>query len=590
MGLPDEFVVELKFRNPIADVIGSYVPVKKMGRNLKCKCPFHNETDASFVIYNATQSFYCFGCQSAGDVITFVRNIEHLDYMSAIQLLADRANMTVPKQSGKDSTEDSNRKKVVEINRVTARYFYKKLFSQEGRSALEYLKERKIRPDTINHFGLGYSPDSWNSLSDYLQEKGFSQQEILMSGVCAKGRGGKIFDGFRGRLMFPIINIRGEVIGFGARLLSGEGPKYLNSSDTPAFKKSRNLFAMNFAKATKNKQFILAEGYMDVIALHQAGFTNAVATLGTALTSEQAYLISNYGDQVTIAYDSDESGQKAVKRAISVFDKTPVRVRVLQMDGAKDPDEYIKKNSPEKFQMLIDRSKASTEYLLSTIRSKFDITRSEEQVLYLREVVSCLRDLSDRGEQDIYAGKIAEELSISKETITHQLSAKGGASHNRNWSRYDMVITSVKPQDKKTDTTKKIDNKLVKAEQTIILTLYKNADYLEFICDNISSDDFTSSQNKKIFEALVEKIRESTHTNISSYTDRLEKEEISAFVYIINNIKTVGMTKDIVLEHIGVIKQEKNKKSAEQISKMEKDELSKYIQSLSSKKRGEVIK
>lgn len=584
MALSDEFVSELKSRNPIADVIGSYVPIKKMGRNLKCKCPFHNETDASFVIYNDTQSFYCFGCQAAGDVITFVRNIEHLDYLSAIQLLADRANMVVPEQNSKAAKLDMDRKKVIEINKVTARFFFKQLFSDQGKSALEYLKNRKIHPNTVKKFGLGYSPNTWDSLTKYLIEKNYTKEELVMAAVCVKGKNSSIFDQFRGRLMFPIINIRGEVVGFGARALSDDGPKYLNSSDTPAFKKSRNLFSMNFAKAAKTKEFILAEGYMDVIALHQAGFNNAVATLGTALTNEQAYLISNYGDQVVISYDSDESGKKAAKRAVLLFDKTPVRVRVLQMEGAKDPDEYLKKYPPEKFQLLLDNSRASTDYLIDSIRNKYNISIAEEQVLYLREVIKCLGELSDKGEQDIYAGKIAEELSVSKDTILHQLGLpyKDGHAH--------IIQNKMNPDKKNKDTGKTVNNKISKAEQTIILMLYKNVEYLSLVHNNISSEDFVSDTNKKIFSVLVDKIENGTYADISSYNDFLEDVEISKFVYIINNVKVMTMTKDILLEHIGVLKQEKNKKSAAQIRVMEKDELSKYIQSLSSKKRGEVIK
>ena len=586
MALSDEFVAELKSRNPIADVIGSYVPVKKMGRNLKCKCPFHNESDASFVIYNDTQSFYCFGCQAAGDVITFVRKIENLDYISAIQILADRAGIKVPQQNKRDLQAQSDRKKIVLINKIAARFFYDQLSTNEGKAALEYLKKRKINPHTINRFGLGYSPDSWDKLTNYLLGKKFTKDELVKAAVCVKGKNGKVFDQFRGRLMFPIINIRGEVVGFGARLMSGEGPKYLNSADTPAFKKSRNLFAMNFAKSTKDRKFILAEGYMDVIALHQAGFTNAVATLGTALTNEQAYLISNYGDQVTVAYDSDESGQKAIKRAILIFDKTPLQVKVLQMDGAKDPDEYIKKNSAEKFQFLIDKSKASTQYLIDSIKKKYDTTKPEQQVLYLREIVKSLSSLSDIGEQDIYAGKIAEELDVNKDTILYQIGReKKGIGQNNT-----AFIPKIDAKTKKIPGKIKTNNKILKAEQTIILALYKNADYLDFISQKISPDDFVSETNRKIFDALLEKIKLGRHTDLSSYSDKLNDEDISKFVYIINDGNIIDLQKETVNVHIDVLKEEKNKKSAAEIRKMEKDELSKYIQSLSSKKRGEVIK
>ena len=308
--LSESFISELKARNDIEEVISSYVNVKRRGRNLVGLCPFHSEKTPSFTVYPDSQSFYCFGCGAGGDVVTFVKKIENLDYIEAVKSLAQRAGLAMP-EDGYDDSYAKLKTRVLEINRETARFYHQCLISPVGKKALEYLRGRGLSDNTIRRFGLGFAPESWDAVIKHLRGKGFTFDEMAAAAVAVKSARGSYYDQFRGRVIFPIIDIRGNVIAFGGRLMDGQGPKYLNSPDTPVFKKSRNLFALNYAKSSKESALILAEGYMDVVALHQAGFTNAVATLGTALTAEQARMISQYAAEVVIAYDSDGAGQKA---------------------------------------------------------------------------------------------------------------------------------------------------------------------------------------------------------------------------------------------------------------------------------------
>ncbi|WP_411655389.1 DNA primase [Anaeromassilibacillus sp. SJQ-1] len=334
MPLPEAFLQELKMRSDISDVVSSYVGLRRSGRNLVGLCPFHNEKTPSFNVYPENGSFYCFGCGVGGDVITFIRRIENLDYMEAVRFLAQRAGLQVPENRVDDGMAKL-RARVLEINRETARFYHAMLMSEQGRPGLAYLQDRGLTQATIRHFGLGYSPPSRYALVDYLAQKGYQPSEMIQANVAFKGRSGRAVDRFSGRVMYPIIDLRGNVIAFGGRVLTDAKPKYLNTSDTLVFRKSDALFALNFAKNQGSQQLILAEGYMDVIALHQAGFSNAVATLGTALTTDQARLMSRYAKEVVICYDADEAGQKATARAIPMLRDAGLLVKVLNIVGGK---------------------------------------------------------------------------------------------------------------------------------------------------------------------------------------------------------------------------------------------------------------
>ncbi len=355
MAFPDQFILELKQNNPIDTVMSSYVSLNRRGRNCVCLCPFHSEKSPSCTVYMDNGSFYCFGCGTGGDVITFVMKIENLSYVEAIKFLADRAGMTMPDEA-KNNEASQIKSRVLEINRTAARFFHNTLAkSPDGEKGRRYFAERQLSPATITKYGLGYAPDDWHKLSNHLKSQGYTEDELVTANLCARGKNDGIYDLFRDRAIFPIIDLRGNVIAFGGRIIDGSGPKYLNSSDTPVFKKSRNLFSLNFAKKSEEKRLILAEGYMDVIAINQAGFENVVATLGTALTQEQARLMSQYAEEIIIAYDSDGAGQNATHKAINLLSEVGVRTKIIRMEGAKDPDEYIKKFGAARFRHLLDK-------------------------------------------------------------------------------------------------------------------------------------------------------------------------------------------------------------------------------------------
>ena len=386
MPLPDSFLQELKARSDLSEIASNYVVLKRSGKNLVGLCPFHSEKTPSFNIYPDNGSFYCFGCGVGGDVITFVRRIENLDYMEAIRFLAQRAGLTVPENQADDGMAKL-RARILALNRETARYYYEVLCSEKGTSGRNYFAKRQLKPETIRHFGLGFSPLGRYSLVDYLERKGFTQQEMVLANVAFKSRSGRAYDRFYGRVMFPIIDLRGNVVAFGGRTLGDDKPKYLNTSETPVFSKGDMLFALNFAKNSRQEQLILCEGYMDVISMHQAGFTNAVATLGTALTPSQARLMSHYAKEIIVSYDADEAGQKAASRAIPILRSAGLLVRVLTISGGKDPDEYIKANGPARFQQMLDSCGNDVEYRLQKAKVGCNLKTAEGRVTYLRGAV-----------------------------------------------------------------------------------------------------------------------------------------------------------------------------------------------------------
>ena len=352
MALSDSFLQELKMKTDIEDVISTYVTLKRRGATLVGLCPFHNEKTPSFTVYPATQSFYCFGCGAGGDAITFLKKIENLDYLDAVKTLAQRAGLQMP-QEGFDDSLSKRRRRILEMNREAARFYHSVLLSPEGKVGYDYYIGRALSAATINHFGLGFAPNQWDALLKHMRAKGYQPAELVDAGLARKGQKG-YYDNFRNRVMTPIIDVRGNVIAFGGRVLDDSKPKYINTGDTLVYKKTNELFALNFAKDSKEDALILCEGYMDVIAMHQAGFTNAVAGCGTALTTEQVRLISRYAKEVILTYDADEAGQKALQKAMTLFDQTDVKVRIPALVGGKDPDEIIRTYGRDKFKGMLE--------------------------------------------------------------------------------------------------------------------------------------------------------------------------------------------------------------------------------------------
>ena len=425
--IPQEYIQEVVLRNDIEEVVGQYVKLRRTGRTMTGLCPFHNEKTPSFVVYPDTQSFYCFGCGAAGDVIGFVRKYNNLGYVESVKQLASRAGMPLPEESDHEATA---RQRLLEINRCAARYFYENLNAQteEATLARRYWKEKRGLSDAaIRRFGLGYAPDEGFGLVNYLKRRGFRDDELEHSGLIRRSERGNLYTIFRHRVMVPIIDVRGAIIAFGGRVLDDSKPKYINSPETMVYHKSRTLFALNIAKKSKAKRYILCEGYMDVISMHEAGFDTAVCACGTALTAEQAKLLSEYAEEVILSYDSDEAGQKATERSLGILASTPLKVSVLSYQGAKDPDEFIKKYGRERFEMLLNGTANPTEFQLKKAKAKYDLRSDDGRLSYIREAIGIL---TERGvsptARDVYAGRIAEETGVSKQAIVSQI---GGAMH-----------------------------------------------------------------------------------------------------------------------------------------------------------------
>lgn len=425
--IPQEYIQEVVRRNDIEEVVGQYVKLRRTGRTMTGLCPFHNEKTPSFVVYPDTQSFYCFGCGAAGDVIGFVRKYNNLGYVESVKQLASRAGMPLPEESDHEATA---RQRLLEINRCAARYFYENMNAQteEATLARRYWKEKRGLSDAaIRRFGLGYAPDEGFGLVNYLKRRGFRDDELEHSGLIRRSERGNLYTIFRHRVMVPIIDVRGAIIAFGGRVLDDSKPKYINSPETMVYHKSRTLFALNIAKKSKAKRYILCEGYMDVISMHEAGFDTAVCACGTALTAEQAKLLSEYAEEVILSYDSDEAGQKATERSLGILASTPLKVSVLSYQGAKDPDEFIKKYGRERFEMLLNGTANPTEFQLKKAKAKYDLRSDDGRLSYIREAIGIL---TERGvsptARDVYAGRIAEETGVSKQAIVSQI---GGAMH-----------------------------------------------------------------------------------------------------------------------------------------------------------------
>ena len=505
MALPQEFLQELKARCNIEDVISQYVSLKRAGSNLVGCCPFHSERTPSFTVFRNAENFYCFGCGAGGDVITFVMKMENVDYMTAIEHLAARAGLTVP-DDGR-STPKVNKDRYFEMNKLAARFFYDSLIDPKNAHALSYITNRGLSIQTIKRFGIGYADTSWDSLTGYLMSKGFEKEELrqgFLAGVSQKT--GNLFDYFRNRIMFPIFDLSGNVIAFGGRIIGDGEPKYLNSSDTPVFKKSRNLYALNHAKNNTDSSLILCEGYMDVVALQQAGFVNAVATLGTALTSEQTRIISRYAQTVYLCYDSDDAGQRATKRAIDMLGEVGLKVKVVKVEGAKDPDEYIKKYGKSSFDKLLHSSDGHIEYALSNISSKYDLSVPEQKLSFVSDACTMLSGVYSEIEREIFIQKISERSGISADIIRTEVKKRQKKRSEKAQKDYikEQINKSIGYGDRvNLDSVKNLST--VKKEENLLGLLYIRPEFIDApeIRELLSEDLFQCEFTKKVFREMT---------------------------------------------------------------------------------------
>ncbi len=583
--LSHEFMEKLRSSTEIEDIIGGYVALRRRGKTLVGLCPFHGEKTASFTVYPESQSFYCFGCGVGGDAIGFISKIENLDYIDAAKFLAERVGIEVPVEQGFDDKEYAEKRaKVLAINKEAANFFFKCLRSSKGAAAVEYVKNRRLKTETVNKYALGFAPNEWHALCDHLKAKGYSLELAREAGLCARGKEGHFYDTFRNRLMFPIIDVRGNVIAFGGRIISKEdGPKYLNSPDTPVFKKSKNLFSLNNAKGTADF-LILAEGYMDVISLYQAGFKNAVATLGTAITEEQAALMSRYVSEVVICYDADEAGRKATDRAIEILSKTGIKVRVLRISGGKDPDEFIKEYGAERFEQILKGSGNKTEYKLNEIRGKYNLTIPDEKLSYLKECANVLAALTSPIERDLYAGKLAEELDVAKSAILAEISNVGRQTQRKNNSRaINEEQNRLLGRNDKVNPEKKASLKAAKAEEHIISTLFYKQDMFSAITSEISQDNFVTTFNAKLYSVISEILSSGDVLDAMAIGQYLNSNEMGAFLAIIAKDELVLRDMDAVLICKNILKDHKYKQQLKSLSAIDTDALQDFIRNKKNK-------
>lgn len=579
----DDFIQQIRDSNDIESVISSYVELKRRGKNLVGLCPFHNEKTPSFTVYPETSSYYCFGCGAGGEVINFIRNIENLDFVESVKLLADRAGLKLPENDSYDDAFAKLRRRVYEANREAARFFHETLFTLKGEKQLNYLLGRGVSPKMIKHFGLGAAPDDWHALEEYMRGKGFKREELIAANLLRSSeKNGKryYYDAFRAKVMYPVIDLRGNVVAFGGRVLDDSKPKYMNSSDTPVYKKGKELFALNFAKNGNNRRLILCEGYMDVIALHQAGYVNAVAGLGTALTPEQVSLISRYADEVSLCYDSDEPGQKAVRAAMTLFSKTGVKVKVIRLEGGKDADEIIRTYGKERFERLLNKADNDTEYKLSKLREKFIVQTDDGKLNFLREAAKVLA-FCDSIERDVYAMRLSDELNVGKDAILQQINDVRRKENYRK-AKTELATASKKVQnlDISADPQRLKNIRAAKAEDTILITLLNNASFYEKIKERLSKDLFVTPVNKQILGIVINRLEDGENVEISQLSQYLTSEEVSVVARLLANKAMVSNTLNECEDCLNVLEEEKKKRENPAPSQMSNDSFLEFFSSL----------
>lgn len=563
MRLSDDFIYELRSRNEIESVVSSYVNLKRQGSLRVGLCPFHNEKTPSFTVYTENGSYYCFGCNAGGDVITFIRSIEHLDYLEAVKFLADRAGMKMPEHDLDDSLHKL-KPTIYAINKETARFYHQMLSRPEGAPGLQYLRGRALSDATIRRFGLGFAPGGWTALFEHLTRLGFSPEDIQQADLIRKGGRGGYYDRFMGRVMFPIIDLRGNVIGFGGRILPGDphaekSAKYINSGDTPVYKKSRNIYALNVAKNAPTDSLILTEGYMDTIALHQAGFPNAVAALGTAFTPEQAKLLSRYCKEVVVTLDADEAGQRATRRAMEILSTTGLSVRVLKIPDGKDPDEYIKTHGPQRFKALLEGAANDVEFRLAEIRARYDIQSPSGKIGYLSEAVAFLATLDSEITIDIYAGRISEECGVSRSAVDSQLtSGRKKLLQTRQKKRFSEA-TQIRRMDRLDPVTG--ENLRAHRAQEKFLSLLMHYPDLYEKARALAPESMISELHRRIYEALLEILSKGYEFQVSLLADKFSPEEMGRIVRLQNSPVSRQNAENELNDCIRVILEEKDKLS-----------------------------
>ncbi len=578
MAISRDFIQDLHDRLDIEEVISSYVSLKPAGRLRKGLCPFHGEKTPSFTVYPDTRSFFCFGCGAAGDVISFIMRIENLDYVEAVKACAELAGVAMPEE-GFDDSLAKRRVRLLSANREAAKFFNACLNDEKNRHALDYFLKRGLTPNTIKKFGLGYAPDSWRALTDHLKNMGFSEQELVLANLSKRSqKNDSCYDNFRNRVMFPIIDVRGNVVAFGGRVLDDSKPKYVNTSDTPVYKKGAGVFALNFAKNNPDRRLILVEGYMDVIAMHQAGFTGSVACLGTAFTADQANILARYADDVLICYDNDEAGRKATQRALTILGKTSLNIKVIKMEGGKDADEILRTYGKEKFNALITGASNQIEYNLSALQTRYNILTDDGKLRYLSDAAEVLAECSDI-EVDIYSTRLANELNVSKDALIARINSAKGKRRRRMQSEEKSAQMKMLRESFgiKSNPERRKNLKAAAAEETLIASLMRNPEFYAKLRDRFTLDDFVTDFNRRIIIHLIELIEGGYQTDISMFNESFTPDEIDSIALIAQKGGETANTLKECEDCIAVLKKEKSAPRRDGGEEMPDEDFSNYF-------------
>lgn len=591
MAFPDSFIEELLARNDISDVVSSYVQLGRKGGNLFGLCPFHNEKTPSFSVSPDKQIYHCFGCGKGGGVINFIMEIENLGYPDAVRFLANRAGMAVPEDDRGESGQ--LRRRIVSLNKEAARFYNSLLKEDAGKTARAYLEKRRITPQTATKFGLGAAPNEWDALIKAMKHRGYDEYELVQAGLAVKNAKGSVYDKFRDRLIFPVISVSGEVLGFGGRTLSDAEPKYLNSPETIAFSKRRTLYGINLAKNTKRGNFILCEGNVDVVTLHQAGFDNAVASMGTSLTTDQTRLISRYAKEIIICYDNDPAGIKATDRALEILKNSEFSVKVLKLpdrvvDGEKkkiDADDFIKLYGPAAFERLINGSENHIEYKLMNLQAKYDMTSPEDKVEFLKAAGQMIARLSSPVEREVYGGRAAQAAGISAEAMAQEIEKSRNIQAKK--QRQEQERAETRPEMNAQPREKSLRYKNVRsatAEEGIIRLILLDPSLIPK-CE-LRADEFSSEFLGKLYSVISGRFEKGRSIEISALAGELADEEMSQLVHISQKPESLANAQETMADYIRVIRTEKLKDSADLLALMNRYKETKGMEDKNSGKKG----
>lgn len=544
---PDELIEEIRISNDIISVVGDYIQLKRKGKGYFGLCPFHNEKTPSFYVDPVKQLYYCFGCGNGGSVIQFIMGVENLDYIETIKLLADKARILLPEgKDGKHKEIAKKKKQILKINIEAARFFYQQFKDKKNNKAKEYLASREIKRNTLRKYGIGYSLESWDALYKYLKSKDYNNDILLESGLILKNKNDGYYDRFRGRIMFPIFDLRGNILGFGGRVLDNSEPKYMNSPETLVYNKRKHLYGLNFAKDSSHKRIIVVEGYMDVISLFQFGIINTVASLGTALTQSQGRLLKKYTEEVVISFDSDMAGKAATMRGLDVLNKIGCNVKVLEMPEGKDPDDFIKKNGADIFNNLIKESLSLVEYKIKALKNEIDTNNTEGKVLFLNKVADVLSKMDNDIEREMYIKKIAKEYEISQESIFAEVLKRIKPKKG-----FKTVVTDI---DKKTRFRRSRDKdeyqRAVNHERILLSLISIDNSLYSLVKDNLSPESFEDEGNKKLAKIIFEKLENKKGLVPAELINLADKKTLNIFTRLLQEECNFEDNKKAILDII----------------------------------------